>query len=113
MFVCCSCCWFCCCFVCVFCVVVVVVFGGSGRDKLNASVALRYLGEGEGGSTHTKMGAFAYVNLFKSVACLCVQSLVGDQGSAIDQDIGPPISGDSTTNYKTIKSVSLPWVLHP
>ena len=38
---------------------------------------------------------------------LCVQSLVGDQGSAIDQDIGPPISGDSNNNYKTIKAVSL------
>ncbi|XP_076468931.1 inositol 1,4,5-trisphosphate-gated calcium channel ITPR1-like isoform X4 [Babylonia areolata] len=32
-------------------------------------------------------------------------SLVGDQGSAIDQDIGPPISGDSTNNYKTIKAI--------
>ena len=32
--------------------------GGSGRDKLNASVALRYHGDGEAGSTHTKMGKF-------------------------------------------------------
>ncbi|PVD24858.1 hypothetical protein C0Q70_15345 [Pomacea canaliculata] len=31
--------------------------------------------------------------------------LMGDQGSAIDQDLGPPISGDSNNNYKTIKSI--------
>jgi hypothetical protein len=28
-------------------------------------------------------------------------------GSAIDQDLGPPISGDSSNNYKTIKEVRL------
>lgn len=38
----------------------------------------------------------------------CVQNLVGDQVSAIDQDLGPPISCDSNTNYKTIKAVSGP-----
>ncbi|XP_070192864.1 inositol 1,4,5-trisphosphate-gated calcium channel ITPR1-like isoform X2 [Littorina saxatilis] len=32
-------------------------------------------------------------------------TMVGDQGSAIDQDIGPPISGDSKDNYKTIKAI--------
>nr|KAG5704617.1 hypothetical protein BaRGS_031881 [Batillaria attramentaria] len=32
-------------------------------------------------------------------------SLVGDQGSAIDQDLGPPISGDSNKNYKSIKAI--------
>ena len=44
----------------VYFVLLVVVFfwGGSGRDKLNASVALRYHGEGGAGSTHTKMGKF-------------------------------------------------------
>ena len=38
----CSCCWFCCCFVCVFFFFFFFFWGGwSGRDKLNASVALR------------------------------------------------------------------------
>ena len=36
---------------------------------------------------------------------------VNDQGSAIDQDIGPPISGDSNNNYKTIKNVSITFLL--
>ena len=39
----CSCCWFCCCFVSVFFILFLFWGGGgwSGRDKLNASVALR------------------------------------------------------------------------
>ena len=51
----CSCCWFCLCILC-YCFVFWGV--GGGRDKLNASVALRYHGDGEAGSTHTKMGKF-------------------------------------------------------
>lgn len=38
---------------------------------------------------------------------------MGDQGSAIDQDLGPPISGDSNNNYKTIKSVCITFASPP
>lgn len=72
-----------------------------GKSKKKKSSAAT----GEDGDEKEEKGKEKSEKKSKSSKSQSSWSMLGDQGSAIDQDIGPQISGDSNNNYKTIKAI--------